>query len=167
MYDASLIFYVGLRAQTCSTVDEWLASRGECLFLQRGNSGRLDDPRTFAARLPSADQTLCAASLGAGVPPGFRAAFRGAGSRGARAGRSRGRVAAKRGARGDCRQLSAPALSARQEPRRQMIDKARVGAALGNEGGSGGASVGRQPARLLGANRGFDAHLSAGGSYEG
>ena len=59
------------------------------------------------------------------------------------------------------------ALSARQEPRRQMIDKARVGAALGNEGGSGGTSVGRRPARLLDANRGFDARLSGGGSYEG
>ena len=39
--------------------------------------------------------------------------------------------------------------------------------ALGNEGGSGGTSVGRRPARLLDANRGFDARLSRGGSYEG
>ena len=48
----------------------------------------------------------------------FARAFRGAGSRGACAGRS---------SQTRWAELSAPALSARQEPRRQMIDKAPVG----------------------------------------
>jgi hypothetical protein len=66
MYDASLIFYLGLRAQTCSTVDEcysWQAGVN-AYFFSAATLGRRDDPRILAARLPSADQTLCVASLG-------------------------------------------------------------------------------------------------------
>jgi len=52
MYDASLIFYLGLRAQTCSTVDEcysWQAGVN-AYFFSAATLGRRDDPRTLAAR---------------------------------------------------------------------------------------------------------------------
>src|SRR5215467_16242 len=52
MYDASLIFYLGLRAQTCSTVDEcysWQAGVN-AYFFSAATLGRRDDPRILAAR---------------------------------------------------------------------------------------------------------------------